>query len=51
MDEAQRPAPAPARVGYDDASAYDTATFDRELRGMTAPTYGDGSSRCADSGC
>jgi hypothetical protein len=41
MEEAQRPAPAPARVGYDDAASLKTATFDRELRGMTAPTYGD----------
>jgi hypothetical protein len=42
MDEAQRPAPAPARVGYDAAASLKTETFDRELRGMTAPTYGDG---------
>jgi hypothetical protein len=42
MDEAQRPAPAPARVGYDEAASLKTETFDRELRGMTAPTYGDG---------
>jgi hypothetical protein len=42
MDEAQRPAPAPARVGYDDAASLKAETFDRELRGMTAPTYGDG---------
>ena len=42
MEEAQRPAPAPARVGYDDAASLKTATFDRELRGMTASTYGDG---------
>jgi len=42
MDEAQRPAPAPARVGYDDAASLKTETFDRELLGMTAPTYGDG---------
>jgi len=42
MDEAQRPAPAPARVGYDDPASLKTETFDRELRGMTAPTYGDG---------
>jgi hypothetical protein len=41
MDEAQRPAPAPARVGYGDAASLTTDTFDRELRGMTAPTYGD----------
>jgi hypothetical protein len=42
MDEAQRPAPAPARVGYDAAASLKTETFDRELRGMNAPTYGDG---------
>ena len=41
MHEAERPAPAPARVGYDDAASLKTETFDRELRGMTAPTYGD----------
>jgi hypothetical protein len=42
MEEAQRPAPAPARVGYDTAASLRAETFDRELRGMTAPTYGDG---------
>jgi hypothetical protein len=42
MTEASRPAPAPARVGYDDPASLETGTFDRELRGMTAPTYGDG---------
>jgi hypothetical protein len=42
MDEANRPAPAPARVGYTDSASLKTDTFDRELRGMTAPTYGDG---------
>jgi hypothetical protein len=42
MSEASRPAPAPARVGYDDRASLESATFDRELRGMTAPTYGDG---------
>lgn len=42
MEEAQRPAPAPALVGYSDAASLKTDTFDRELRGMTAPTYGDG---------
>jgi hypothetical protein len=41
MDEAKRPAPAPARVGYDDQVSLKSETFDRELRGMTAPTYGD----------
>jgi hypothetical protein len=41
MDEAKRPAPAPARVGYDDQASLKSETFDRELRGMTAPTYGD----------
>ncbi|HEY4277613.1 MAG TPA: hypothetical protein VGM91_05305 [Conexibacter sp.] len=41
MDEAHRPAPAPARVGYTDSASLETDTFDRELRGMTAPTYGD----------
>lgn len=42
MAEAQRPAPAPARVGYDAPVSLKAETFDRELRGMTAPTYGDG---------
>jgi hypothetical protein len=42
MEEAQRPAPAPARVGYDDAPSLKTDTFDRELRGMSAPIYGGG---------
>jgi hypothetical protein len=42
MNEAERPAPAPARVGYDDAASLKAETFDRELRGMTAPTYGGG---------
>ena len=42
MDDASRPAPAPTVVGYDNADSLKSSTFDRELRGMTAPTYGDG---------
>jgi hypothetical protein len=40
MEEASRPAPAPAIVAYDEDDALKAATFDRELRGMTAPIYG-----------
>jgi len=40
MRPAERSAPAPAVTKADDTSAYDRATFERELRGMTAPTYG-----------
>jgi hypothetical protein len=40
MEETSRPAPAPAIVGYNDKDALKAATFDRELRAMTAPIYG-----------
>jgi len=39
IDDAQRAAPAPP-IRYQDRKALSTATFDRELRGMTAPIYG-----------
>jgi hypothetical protein len=39
MDDARRPAPSPI-LKYRDAEATRTAAFERELRGMTAPTYG-----------
>jgi hypothetical protein len=42
LEEATRPAPAPTIVAFDDPSARTSATFDRELRGMTAPFYGAG---------
>jgi hypothetical protein len=40
MRPARRSAPAPAVTKADDTAAYDRSTFERELRGMTAPTYG-----------
>jgi hypothetical protein len=40
MRPAERTAPAPAVTKADDVSAYERSTFERELRGMTAPTYG-----------
>lgn len=40
MEEATRPAPAPVIVAYNEDDALRAATFDRELRGMTAPIYG-----------
>ena len=40
IDESQRVAPAPGVVRYSDKAALRTETFDRELRGMTAPSYG-----------
>jgi hypothetical protein len=40
MEEAPRPAPAPVIVAYNEDDALKKATFDRELRGMTAPIYG-----------
>jgi hypothetical protein len=40
MRPADRTAPAPAVTRADDPSAYERSTFERELRGMTAPTYG-----------
>jgi hypothetical protein len=40
MRPARRSAPAPAVTKADDTTAYDRSTFERELRGMTAPTYG-----------
>jgi hypothetical protein len=42
MRPAARPAPAPAVTRADDASSFERLTFDRELRGMTAPVYGAG---------
>jgi len=39
IDDAQRAAPAPP-IRYQDRTALSAATFDRELRGMTAPIYG-----------
>jgi hypothetical protein len=39
IDDTQRPAPAPP-IRYQDREALRVATFDRELRGMTAPVYG-----------
>jgi hypothetical protein len=40
MEEATRPAPAPNIVSYKSEDALKAATFDRELRAMSAPTYG-----------
>jgi hypothetical protein len=40
LDVAKRPAPAPQRLGYRSAEQLKTSTFERELRGMTAPIYG-----------
>ena len=40
MEEATRPAPAPNIVSYKNEDALKAATFDRELRAMSAPTYG-----------
>jgi hypothetical protein len=40
INEAPRAAPAPTIVRFKDKSAFSGATFDRELRGMAAPTYG-----------
>jgi hypothetical protein len=42
MRPAARPAPAPAVTRADDTSSFERSTFDRELRGMTAPVYGAG---------
>jgi len=42
LDLARRPAPAPRRLGYSSDEQLKTATFDRELRAMTAPAYGGG---------
>lgn len=39
MDDARRPAPTPP-VRYADRAALQAGTFERELRGMTAPVYG-----------
>ena len=39
MDDARRPAPAPP-IRYQDREALRAGTFERELRGMTAPIYG-----------
>ena len=40
LDVATRPAPAPRRLGYRLNDQLRTATFERELRAMTAPVYG-----------
>jgi hypothetical protein len=40
LNGATRPAPTPSVVGYDTAESRTNGAFDRELRGMTAPTYG-----------
>lgn len=40
MRPASRPAPTPAVTKAQDTSAYSSSSFERELRGMTAPTYG-----------
>jgi hypothetical protein len=42
MRPAERPAPAPAVTRADDESSFERSTFERELRGMTAPVYGAG---------
>ena len=39
IDDARHPAPAPP-VRYQDRAALRASTFERELRGMTAPIYG-----------
>jgi hypothetical protein len=39
VDDVQRPAPAPVLV-YNDPNALKATAFERDLRGMTAPTYG-----------
>lgn len=39
MDDARRPAPSPI-LKYRDRESTRTAAFERELRGMTAPSYG-----------
>jgi hypothetical protein len=39
---ASRPAPSPTRVRYSSDDALKSSTFERELRGMTAPIYGTG---------
>jgi hypothetical protein len=40
IDESSRPAPTPGVVRYSDKTALRVETFDRALRGMTAPSYG-----------
>lgn len=40
MRPASRSAPTPAVTKAQDTSAYSSGSFERELRGMTAPTYG-----------
>ena len=40
INAAPRAAPAPTIVRFKNKSAFSGATFDRELRGMAAPTYG-----------
>jgi hypothetical protein len=40
IDESARAAPTPGVVRYADKRALDATTFDRELTGMTAPSYG-----------
>lgn len=39
IDDARRPAPSPP-IRYADRHALETAAFERELRGMSAPIYG-----------
>lgn len=40
LNGATRPAPTPSVVGYETAESRTNGAFDRELRGVTAPTYG-----------
>jgi hypothetical protein len=40
VEQAERPAPAPRRLGYSNEASLQSTTFERELRGMTAPIYG-----------
>jgi len=40
IDESERPAPTPGVVRYSAKIALRTETFERDLRDMTAPTYG-----------
>jgi hypothetical protein len=40
IDESERAAPTPGVVRYSDKAALSREAFERELDGMTAPTYG-----------
>ena len=44
IDEADQGAPTPGVVRYAEKDTLEAEAFDRRLRGMTAPTYGAGSS-------